>query len=217
MNESMNQWMNKISNWIIGWRKEGRKEGIEGRKKDGNFEKQTNVLVATHNRGRFVAIFDWNVSLCFLLDYGLASSYILCSLDTNYLKQLISYLVPVLQNSSLSWFVKCWHAKTDGWAASTFHSKCDEKGPTVTIIKVDNYIFGGYTDVSWSSPSKYSNPWLPMHRSRIESDGIYVISRTLWVKNFLRILIVILNFEVDMVNWQPNFVSYSSVEVVFSN
>ena len=47
----------------------------------------------------------------------------------------------------------CWHAKTDGWAASTFHSNCDEKGPTVTIIQVGNYIFGGYTDVSW--PSKY--------------------------------------------------------------
>ena len=46
--------------------------------------------------------------------------------------------------------MKCWHAKTDGWAASTFHSNCDEKGPTVVIIQVGNYIFGGYTDVSWS-------------------------------------------------------------------
>ena len=50
--------------------------------------------------------------------------------------------------------MKCWPAKTDGWAASTFHSNCDGKGPTVTIIKVGSYIFGGYTDVSWSS-SKY--------------------------------------------------------------
>ena len=51
--------------------------------------------------------------------------------------------------------MKCWHAKTDGWAASTFHSNCDGKGPTVTIIQVGSYIFGGYTDVSWSSLSKY--------------------------------------------------------------
>ena len=51
--------------------------------------------------------------------------------------------------------MRCWHAKTDGWAASTFHRQCDAKGPTVTIIKVNNYIFGGYTDVSWSSPSEY--------------------------------------------------------------
>ena len=47
--------------------------------------------------------------------------------------------------------MKCWHAKTDGWALSTFHSNCDGRGPTVTIIKVKDYIFGGYTDVSWSS------------------------------------------------------------------
>ncbi|XP_015749123.1 PREDICTED: uncharacterized protein LOC107328890 isoform X2 [Acropora digitifera] len=26
-------------------------------------------------------------------------------------------------------------------------------GPTVTVIQVGSYIFGGYTDVSWSSPS----------------------------------------------------------------
>ena len=51
--------------------------------------------------------------------------------------------------------MRCWRAKTDGWAASTFHSNCDGKGPTVTIIQVGSYIFGGYTDVSWSNPSKY--------------------------------------------------------------
>ena len=48
----------------------------------------------------------------------------------------------------------CWRAKTDGWAASTFHRNCDGKGPTVAIIKVGSYIFGGYTDTSWSSASK---------------------------------------------------------------
>ena len=51
--------------------------------------------------------------------------------------------------------MRCWRAKTDGWAASTFHSNCDGKGPTVTIIQVGSYIFGGYTDVSWSNSRKY--------------------------------------------------------------
>ena len=51
--------------------------------------------------------------------------------------------------------MRCWRAKTDGWAASTFHSNCDGKGPTVTVIQVGSYIFGGYTDVSWSSPGYY--------------------------------------------------------------
>lgn len=44
----------------------------------------------------------------------------------------------------------CWHASRDGWAASRFHKGCDDKGPTVTIVQVGRYIFGGYTDVSWA-------------------------------------------------------------------
>ena len=52
--------------------------------------------------------------------------------------------------------MRCWRAKTDSWSVSTFHSNCDGKGPTVTIIKVGSYIFGGYTDVSWSSSRKYN-------------------------------------------------------------
>ncbi|XP_078383144.1 uncharacterized protein LOC144665725 isoform X2 [Oculina patagonica] len=90
---------------------------------------------------------------------GLEASIILGSLDRNkYLGQLMSYLVPVLLSSDRSQFVTCWHANTDGWAATTFHANCDGKGPTVTIIKVNDYIFGGYTDVSWysSSPCRYS-------------------------------------------------------------
>jgi hypothetical protein len=43
----------------------------------------------------------------------------------------------------------CWRATRDGWAASTFHSNCDNKKPTVTLIKVGSYIFGGYTTESW--------------------------------------------------------------------
>ena len=83
---------------------------------------------------------------------GLNNSVILTSLDYNkYTGKLLSYLEPVFLSLERSRFVKCWHAKTDGWAASTFHSNCDGRGPTVTIIKVNDSIFGGYTDVSWSS------------------------------------------------------------------
>ena len=82
---------------------------------------------------------------------ALSSSSILGSLDIKYIDKLKSYLAPVLRSSSCSRFVRCWRAKTDGWAASTFHSNCDGKGPTVTIIQVGSYIFGGYTDLSWSS------------------------------------------------------------------
>ena len=62
----------------------------------------------------------------------------------------MSYLDPVL-SSDRSVFLRCWHANTDGWDATTFHGNCDGKGPTVTIIQVNDHIFGGYTNVSWNS------------------------------------------------------------------
>ena len=43
-----------------------------------------------------------------------------------------------------------YRASRNGWAASNFHSCCDNKGPTVTVVKsTGNYIFGGYTEHQW--------------------------------------------------------------------
>ena len=42
-----------------------------------------------------------------------------------------------------------YRASRNGWAASNFHSCCDNKGPTVTVVKSGNYIFGGYTEKEW--------------------------------------------------------------------
>ena len=69
--------------------------------------------------------------------------------------------------------MKCWHAKTDGWAASTFHSNCDGKGPTVTIVQVGNYIFGGYTDKSWGGMYHFINA-LIAHRFENDSNTLRV-------------------------------------------
>jgi hypothetical protein len=43
----------------------------------------------------------------------------------------------------------CWRATRDGWAGSIFHSRCNYKKPTVTLVKVGSYIFGGYATESW--------------------------------------------------------------------
>ena len=48
-----------------------------------------------------------------------------------------------------------FRASRDGFEAAAFHSKCDNKGPTVTIVKSGNNIFGGFTETSWSSPGKF--------------------------------------------------------------
>lgn len=46
-----------------------------------------------------------------------------------------------------------YRGSKDNWSPVQFHSCCDDKGPTVTVIKVETtnrkYIFGGYTDQSW--------------------------------------------------------------------
>ena len=39
----------------------------------------------------------------------------------------------------------------NGWSTSTFHSMCDNKGPTLTIFKSSAAkIFGGFTMISWT-------------------------------------------------------------------
>ena len=68
--------------------------------------------------------------------------------NRNHLTSLSNWLAPVAKGVYSLW-KRCWHASVDGWAGSTFHSRCDGKGPTVTIIRVGKYIFGGYTNISW--------------------------------------------------------------------
>ena len=47
----------------------------------------------------------------------------------------------------------CWRGTRDGMKYSAFHSKCDQKESTLTIVKViknnKNLVFGGYTTKSW--------------------------------------------------------------------
>ena len=44
-----------------------------------------------------------------------------------------------------------FRATTDGKTPSDFHRCCDNKGPTLLVIKSGEYIFGGYTSKSWTS------------------------------------------------------------------
>ena len=53
------------------------------------------------------------------------------------------------QLSDESNFVLIYRASRDGWHSSKFHALCDDRGPTVTVVKNGNNIFGGYTEMSW--------------------------------------------------------------------
>jgi hypothetical protein len=49
-----------------------------------------------------------------------------------------------------------YRASNDGLAGRDFHSRCDFKGPTLTVIKcTDGYVFGGFTSTSWASQNKF--------------------------------------------------------------
>ena len=83
---------------------------------------------------------------------GLNNSVIVGN-NSEYLSNLTNWIKPIKSDSD--WKL-CWRVSRDGWDSSRFHSLCDEKGPTITIVKVGQYIFGGYTSLSWSKYSSLS-------------------------------------------------------------
>ena len=75
-------------------------------------------------------------------------SQILSHEPSNFIKMLGEWL-PKTGN-----WTACWRGTRDGWAASTFHSNCDGKIPTLVIVKVvkgsKKLVFGGYCTVTWA-------------------------------------------------------------------
>ncbi len=51
-----------------------------------------------------------------------------------------------------------YRATRDGFTSQAFHSKCDGKGNTISIIKNNlNYVFGGYASSAWNSSGTWIN------------------------------------------------------------
>ena len=44
--------------------------------------------------------------------------------------------------------------KKDGTDAKDFHGKCDNQGEIITIVKVEDKVFGGYSNIDWYSERK---------------------------------------------------------------
>ena len=71
--------------------------------------------------------------------------------DTVILKDdvtLIEHLLSFLKNRKTP-LKLCHRASVHGWSSQHFHLHCDDKAGTVVLVKVGNYIFGGYTDQTW--------------------------------------------------------------------
>ena len=93
-----------------------------------------------------------SVFVVHFLSGGLDDSVILAN-DVGKISQLNTWLFPHLQSSDRSYWKLCYRATSHGWRGQTFHSNCDNRGPTVTIVRDGGYIFGGYNDNSWQGKS----------------------------------------------------------------
>ena len=71
-------------------------------------------------------------------------------LSSNQRQTLMNWLenTPGVSNSDE---LLLYQASRDGWYSNNFHSCCDNKGPTVTVIESGDNIFGGFTEQSWES------------------------------------------------------------------
>lgn len=51
-------------------------------------------------------------------------------------------------------YTQLFSSASDGCDPSTFHTNCDNKGPTVTLVhNINGSVYGGYSSVSWMSGS----------------------------------------------------------------
>ena len=110
--------------------------------------------------------------------------------DINYLKNWIN------QNKEIKGEL-LYRLSRDGSSYQTFHQNCDDKGPTLTLIKDENDMkTGGYTPLSWDSKTEWkkdndtfifnlTNKKKFPKPSKNNSDSIYCLnSYGPWFDNF---------------------------------
>ena len=88
------------------------------------------------------------ILLCFLIEPFFAST--VRRGNQEWIEQLEKWLPSDVQEKNLK---LCYRASVNGWASSTFHSFCDNKGPTVVLVKSGQYVFGGYAAFPWGGKS----------------------------------------------------------------
>ena len=76
-----------------------------------------------------------------------------------------------------------YRATRDGFTHEAFHSKCDGKSNTITIIKNNlNYVFGGYASSAWDSSALYiddPNAFLfSLRRAGVSFKDKFIIKQT---------------------------------------
>jgi hypothetical protein len=64
-------------------------------------------------------------------------------------------------NAVMSWldgrsFELLYRASRDGWTSGDFHRFCDNRGPTLVVVRSSNgFVFGGYAAAAWNTNGAY--------------------------------------------------------------
>ena len=68
------------------------------------------------------------------------------------------------------YWVPCYRGTVNGWPKYTFHSRCDGKGPTLTLARKESNLFGGFNDQSWQSENPLCLCCLSLQSAYLISD-----------------------------------------------
>ena len=64
----------------------------------------------------------------------------------------IDYINQILERTKCQSFKLLYRGSKDWFNCKSFHEKCNNKGPTITLIQTEKgHIFGGFTSISWSN------------------------------------------------------------------
>jgi len=133
-----------------------------------------NNNVKSSGRGAVYSAYNYEAASCIITDFMYISSNKPISIDSlNTIKKnenieidkkrtilfrertLINDNILQKLGTSAKKIKLLYKASLDGFQASTFHSLCNNKGPTITVISANGRISGGYTSESWTSRSNY--------------------------------------------------------------
>mmetsp|Transcript_23119 Transcript_23119/g.68192 ORF Transcript_23119/g.68192 Transcript_23119/m.68192 type:complete len:497 (-) Transcript_23119:326-1816(-) len=109
--------------------------------------------VEKHERKRFRTVVDYYFP-------GESAAVIMGDVETNILTPShVDQVRDCLQEDGISSsFELLYRASRDGWQSNCFHSRCDGKGSTLTVVRsTGGFIFGGFADVPWSSSERYTS------------------------------------------------------------
>ena len=89
------------------------------------------------------------------------------------------------------YWAPCYRGTKDGWSKESFHAKCDNAGPTITLARRENYLFGGFSDHSWQSKNVFNLSWVRLVfilHARSETQISHRLMRTLSITSVARLL-----------------------------